>query len=242
MLRSFLAWLDDYFDRPRQNDESHRRLVSHYCNFIYEKMQFAPQIASWRQVTNIDSRGNARETIVVRAKTLVDDTQFFRVRIGPGWNQPRRYRRRVHVKVRSLSVNDVPGTRLDISTSWLMNGKFELIAHFHSPLRAGGEIRLNMDWNWPGKCVPLIVQKVPDQFVFEFGRSVTYATQTIILPAGHDAYFEPIGFSHGQVGYSIIRALNENGRVQFIFEAQLLPEDHRAGMRLELRGRGTTQG
>jgi hypothetical protein len=220
----------------RQKYEAHQRLVSHYCDFVYQKMQLAPQIVSWQQITRIDSRGNAKETIIVRAKTLVDDIQFFRLRFGPGWDQPRRYRRKVVVNVRSLSTEGIPGTRLKITKSWLPNGKFELIAHFHSPPRAGSEILLTVDWDWPGKCVPLI-QKNPDQFVFEFGKSVTFATQTVILPVEYDAYYEPVGFSHDQIGYSLVRSETKNGMIQFVFEAQLLPEDHKAGMRLELRGR-----
>jgi hypothetical protein len=217
--------------------EGHQRLVSHYCDFIYQKMHIAPQIVSWQQITKIDSRGNAKETIVVRAKTLIDDIQFFRLRFGPGWEQPQRYRRKVVMNVRSLSAEGIPGTRLEITKSWLSNGKFELLAHFHSPPRAGSEIMLTMDWDWPAKCLPLVILKNPDLFVFEFGKSVTFAKQTVILPVEYDAYYEPIGFTHGQVGYSLTRSETKNGMIQFVFEAQLLPEDHRAGMRLELRGR-----
>jgi hypothetical protein len=234
MLRSFLAWLTDR-RRLGLRFDAHRRLLSHYCNFIYG-LHIAPQIVSWQQTTRIDSRGNARETIIVRAKTLIDDVHFLRLRFGPGWNQPWRYRRKVVVNVRSLSAEGIPGTRLETTSSWLPDGRFELIAHFHSPPRAGSEILLSMDWDWPGKCIPLI-HKDPDEFVFEFGKSVTYARQTVILPVEYDAYYEPIGFTHGQIGYSLARSETAGGMVQFVFEAQLLPEDHRAGMRLELKGR-----
>jgi hypothetical protein len=229
MLRSFLAWLSDHWHLGRKF-EAHRRLLSHYCDFIYG-LNIAPQIVSWQQTTRIDSRGNAKETIIVRAKTLIDEVQFFRLRFGPAWDQPWRYRRKVVVNVRSLSAEGIPGTRLETTNSWLPNGKFELIAHFHSPPRAGSEILLTVDWDWPGKCIPLI-RRIPDDFVFEFGKSVTFATQTVILPIEYDAYYEPIGFSNGQIGYSLTRSETANNLVQFVFEAQLLPEDHRAGMRL----------
>lgn len=221
----------------RHRYETHQRLTQHYCDFIYSKMQISPQIISWQQITRIDSAGNARETIVVRARTLVDDIQFFRLRFGPGWNQPQRYRRGIRVNVRGLSVEGTPGTRLTITKDWLDTGKLDLTAHFHAPPRAGSEILLTMDWDWPGKCIPLL-RRNPDLFVFEFGKSVGYAIQTVVLPAGYDAYYEPVGFSHDQIGYSLVRSEDDRGQVQFIFEAQLLPEDHRAGMRLELRGRG----
>jgi hypothetical protein len=60
--------------------EAHRRLVSHYCDLIHQ----APQITNWRQVTVIDEHGNAKETVVVHAKTVHDDIHFFRAQDRTG--------------------------------------------------------------------------------------------------------------------------------------------------------------
>jgi hypothetical protein len=215
--------------------EMHRQLVSNYCDFITGRLSPAPQIMNWDQVTRIDEKGNARETIVIRAKTLCDSLQFFRVRIGPGWNQPQKYRRKVSVNVRSLSIVGIPGTRLDVTSSWLANGKLDVLMHLHSPPPSGSEISMVMDWNWPGKCHPLMVQKSPDTFIFEMSKPLVYCSQRVILPAGYDAYYEPVGFTEGQTGFSIHRTTDDHGSVQFRFEANQLDADHRAGIRLELK-------
>ena len=80
-------------------------------------MQIAPQ----RELaaTRTSTPRQRQETIIVRAKTLIDDIEFFRLRFGPGWDQPRRYRRKVMVNVRSLSAEGIPGTRLETTKSWL---------------------------------------------------------------------------------------------------------------------------
>jgi hypothetical protein len=218
-------------------NELHRRLVSHYCDFIVERLDPSPQVISWRQVTTISPRGDTQEEVVIRAKTLTDHLQFFRLRIGPGWDQPQKYRRRIAVNVRSLSVVDVPGTRLDITSSWLPNGKLDILAHFHTPPRSGSEIRLTMDWTWPGKCIPLMVHKEPDSFVFDFTQPVVHAIQKIILPAGYDAYHEPIGFREKEPGFSVEKSIGDQRQVQFVFEAHQLDANHKVGVRLELTRR-----
>jgi hypothetical protein len=80
-----------------------------------------------------------------------------------------------------------------------------------------------------------MIHKIPDSFVFEFRKPVAYATQKVILPAGQDAHYEPVGFAEGQPGISVNRSINDRGEVQFVFEAHQLAANHRAGMRLELK-------
>lgn len=218
--------------------ETHKRLVSHYCGFISKELNTAPQIASWEQVTAIDKHGNTKESVIIRAKTLYDSMQFFRLTFGACWDQPQRLRRKVRVNVRSLSVAGVPGTTLVASSSWGTNGKLELVIHFHTPLRGGSEIRLVIDWYWPGKCLPLI-RGEPDEFVFMQSRQpLGLGRSKIILPAGSDAYFEPIGFTEDQEGFQIERMVDAHGQVQFLFECHQLDVHHRAGIRLELKKKG----
>jgi hypothetical protein len=59
------------------------------------------------------------------------------------------------------------------------------------------------------------------------------------LAAGFDAYFEPVGFTESQAGFSVSKSTNDQGQVEFVFEAHQMDADHRAGIRLELKGRGT---
>jgi hypothetical protein len=175
----------------RSKYEAHRRLVAHYCTFISQQLNSAPQVMNWEHVYVIDKHGNAKENIIIRAKTLEDNIQFFRLSASPCWEQPQRLLRKVRVDVRSLSVAGVPGTRLEVSTSWRANGKLDLIVHFHTPPRSGSEIRLVIDREWPGKCIPLF-RGEPDEFVFLFTQQLTiFGRQKIILPLGCDAYYEP---------------------------------------------------
>jgi hypothetical protein len=221
-----------------RKSEANQRLVSHYCGFISQQLHSAPQILSWEQVTTIDKNGGAKESIVIRAKTVYDNIQFFRLSFGACWNQPQRLRRKVRVDVRSLSVTGIPGTRLQISTSWRANGKLDLIVHFHTPPRSGSEIRLVLDWDWPSKCIPLI-RGEPDEFVFLLTQqALIFGRKKVILPEGCDAYYEPVGFTEDQAGFLIDRTVDDQGRVQFLFECHQLDAHHRAGIRLELKKKG----
>jgi hypothetical protein len=216
----------------RRKYEEHQRLVSRYCSLIAAGIKL--QLTSWEQVTIIDPRGNAKERIIVHGRAP-HNIQFVRLYLGPGWNQPRRYLRKVKVNARRLVSQDTPGTSIQLTSSWLANGKLLLLAHSPAPCLENGEVRLMIEWNWPGKCIPLTVHRVPDSFLFEFGKPIAYASQKVILPPGHDAYYEPVGFSENQEQFTLTRSTNDLGQVQFVFEAQPLEADHKAGMRLELK-------
>lgn len=76
--------------------------------------------------------------------------------------------------------------------------------------------------------------KEPDSFVFDFTQPIVYAAQKIVLPPGHDAYYEPIGFHEGEQGFSVRRSTNDQRQVQFMFDAHQLDANHKADIRLEL--------
>jgi hypothetical protein len=220
----------------RSSYDAHRNLVSRYCEFISTELRDVPQFASWEHVTAIDKKGNAKETAVIRAKTLHDDLQFIRLSFGCCWDLPQRFRRRVRVNVRHLSVSGLPGTRLPVTLSWAgAKGKLNLIVHFDNAVPSGSELCLNLDWWWPGKCWPLF-RGDGDEFVFRLMQQpLVFGRKKIILPPDHDAYYEPIGFVENQTGFLLERSVDDQGRVQFDFECHQLEAGHRAGLRLELK-------
>lgn len=222
----------------RSKYEAHRSLVSRYCAFISKEMKTAPQIVEWDQTTTVDSRGDVKESIVIRGKTLRDNIQFFRLTSDACWEMPQRLRRKVQINVRSVSVTGVPGTRLTVSSTWTTNSRIDLIVHFCVPPRGGSEISIAIDWEWPGKCIPL-VRGEPDDFVFLMrGHPITFGRKKVILPEGCDAYYEPVGFSEDEEGFRLDRTVNSEGRVQFLFECHQLDVYRRAGVRLELKKKG----
>ena len=177
--------------RLKQEAEYSRRLLARYCNFLTDRPKPVVRVLDWEQIAVIESNGDTVEVVTLRALVLRDELYFLPLRLGPGWDQPQKYRQRVQVKVRSLSVDGTKGTSCDITTSWLPDGRMDVLSHLSSPVGHGSEVRLEMEWRWPGKCIPLAKERRPDEFAFRFNNPVERASYVVVLPAGEDAYFDP---------------------------------------------------
>lgn len=218
----------------------YRRLVSRYCKFI-DELHPMYQVLSWEQVAHIDNaQGDTREVVAVRARVLRSDLQLIRLVFGCGWHQPARHRRRVKFAVRNLQVGNTLGTRMEVTHSWVDDGKFDMIIHIPTPPRVDSEIRFLVTMDWPKKCAPLMTDSATDDFAFRFvQQDVKYVSYRVILPPGYDAYHEPIGHDGDDDAFRTRHLLTEDGRRQYFFEAFDLPIMHRAGIRLELKGKDT---
>ncbi|MEU7526701.1 hypothetical protein AB0A74_13285 [Saccharothrix sp. NPDC042600] len=212
-----------------------RRLIARYCELVQQAIGGPLHYLSWDDVTVIDDRGGAAETVAVRARVEADVAPFVRFRIGPAWNQPERQRAKVTCRVRTLSGATTPGPRCDTTQTWLADGRLEVIAHLASPVKAGDELRLVIDLDWPGMCEPLVRKRQPDDFFLRFARPADAVRYVIVLPEGEDAYAEPIGFAEGDRGYDLIVKANDTGRTQVTLTATDVPGRHRFGVRLDLK-------
>jgi hypothetical protein len=134
-------------------------------------------------------------------------------------------------------IGDVRGAALERTVIWLADGEMAVIAHVPNPPRPGSEINIVFELWWPGKCKPLMKDRVSEPFTFFFTTPVSYVQSKIILPDWCAAYHQPIGFEEGDNGYVAEPAKDGEGRSLFVFEAYNLPVQHKAGVMLHLKRR-----
>lgn len=235
VLAAMLVLLADS-RRIRSEADMYKRLITRYCDSIWQNSKPVAVVKHWRQVVSVASNGDVEEAITLKVTVLSEELQFLRLWSSSEWDQPPRLRRRVKVKVRSLSFSGGRGPRWAVTSSWTHQGRLHQFAHLHSPVPKGTELQIEMIRNWPGKCAPLM-RRNPDEFTFKFSPAMTIAEAVfiVVLPEGEDAYYEPVGFQEPCKEYSIAR--NENGgeRVEITLNIKDLPPDRRIGMRLELK-------
>ncbi|MEU0886001.1 hypothetical protein ABZ345_46120 [Lentzea sp. NPDC005914] len=223
----------------RRELEEQQRLVDRYCRHIRQEKDLFYQMTSWHEVCVVtDDRGTTDDVIRIRMRVLRPDMLFFRFRFSCNWAQPARYRGRVQTQIRSIKVDGAPGIRLRTTRSWVADGKMYLTAHFDAPPRAGSEISLAMRVRWPQRCAPLMGSGQPDTFVLRFSQPIPHARYEVILPTRREAFCEPLGFDHGDEGFSLTPESDADGRTHHVFEAFDLEAGHEAGMKLELKRRG----
>lgn len=213
-----------------------KAFVSDYCRLI-DSVRPSYRIISWEQLVVINSAGDAKQFTTIRAAVEGEDFRFFRLRFSCGWQQPARFRRQVRLDVHSLLIGDVRGVGLERTISWPADGEMAVIAHMRHPPRPGSEINVVFELRWPGKCKPLMKNRVSDHFTFLFTTPVSYVQSKIVLPDWCEAYYQPIGFEEGDNGYVAEPAKDGEGRNLFVFEAYNLPVQHEAGIKLHVKKR-----
>lgn len=221
----------------RRELEEHKELVTRYCSHIRREEQPFYDVTSWDEVCVTDDRGNTDDAVMMKIRVLRPDMLFFRVAFGSNWAQPARHRRRVQAHVRSIRVDGAPGISLRTTRSWV-GDRMHMIAHFDAPPKVGSEISLAMRVTWPQRCAPLMLSRQPDSFVLKFGKPISKARYEVILPAGRDAFCEPVGFDEEDLNFSTKHWNDTEKRSHYIFEAIDLEPHRTAGMKLELKRRG----
>lgn len=223
----------------RHKYDLHKRLLQLYCDFILDHQEDPIiLIREWKQNTFVKENGDVREVLKIKAVAARDHVYFLRFRAGCAWNQPEKDRKGVAVIARRLSVNDdAPWTRWHVTRTWIGAGRLNSIVHFHSPIRRDEEFSLEVERVWPGKCVPLMKRRDPDSFTFGFNKlmPVQSIEYHLVLPAGFEAFQEPIGFVQPDQSMSLEVETDAERRKVYTFRAQEVPEDRRVGMRLEIR-------
>lgn len=98
-------------------------------------------------------------------------------------------------------------------------------------------MQIEMIRDWPGKCVPLMRERRPDEFTFRFSPAIKIveAVFVVMLPKGEDAYYEPIGFQEFNTDCAITTSANGEDRVEVVLAVKDMPSDQTIGMRLEIK-------
>jgi hypothetical protein len=216
-------------------------LVARYCDFVVGNESAArdgllASVENWHQKVHIHANGDVREVVVLEAVAERDEVYFIRFQLGSDWEQPAKYRRNVLVNVDHIEIDGQPTKHWSITNSWLSRARLMSIVHFHSPVRMGQVIRLEMSRFWPAKCLPLMRRGAAERFVFgatELLR-IRHLEYQVSLPTGFDASYEPIGFTPPDSRVSVTGYTDVGGRRVFICRVTELPERLTVGMRLAL--------
>jgi hypothetical protein len=232
-VSTVLALLADRRRLTREND-TNRSLLSRYCNSIAKDgADPIVRIEDWRQRVEVQPNGDVTETLTLRAVALRKQVEFVRLTAGCRWDQPDRYRRRVQVIARSLTINGVPGTRWNVTTSWTSTQKFTSVLHLHVPIKKGETITFEVTRTWPAKCRPLMRNGQAENFTLQTTSllDILHVDYTIVLPHGTEAIYEEIGA--GEPDVQLMTDAN-GGRI-FTWRADKVPVLTEVGIRLELK-------
>lgn len=230
-----LALLADR-QRLKRTYDTHRTLLARYCNFVVERSSepFA-SIESWKQKVYVHPNGDVRETLTLKATALRERVYFVRLKTGSKWDQPEKYRRKVKVIARSLTVNGASGPRWNVTTSWESTEQMSSIIHLHHPIKRGEQVFFEVMRTWPAKCLPLIRGEA-DEFTFHTTHllEIQRVEYSILLPAGSDAVYELVGSAKPDVQLSADKKYDEEGRNVVTWCADKLPAYTTVGIRIEL--------
>lgn len=217
------------------------QLVTRYCDFVVGNGSPARQgllasVEIWHQKVHIQPNGDVREVVVLEAVAERDEVYFIRFHLGSEWDQPEKYRRNVLVNADNIEIDGRSTRRWSITNSWLTAARMTSIVHFHSPVRMGQVIRMEMSRFWPAKCLPLMRDGATEQFVFRTSEllRIRHLEYHVTLPPGLDAVHEPVGFTPPDHRMALDRYTDVGGRRVFICRVTELPERLTVGMRLAL--------
>ncbi|MFD1047539.1 hypothetical protein ACFQ1S_19330 [Kibdelosporangium lantanae] len=215
----------------RTRAERDQRLLAHYCDILQDRFTYW-RIRDWDERVVVDAAGNTRQFITVRVLVESEDLDFFRIRMGCRWKQPLKYRKRVRVQVRSLEVDGLGGTRADTTTSWLHDGRLEILTHFASPIEKDELLNLSIEVDWPGKCQPLMNNE-PDEFVMRFTQHIERASWTIVLPANTQVAVDPVGLRSGEDSFEVRKRVDNDGNSEVRLVARAIEPYRLFGLRLD---------
>jgi hypothetical protein len=236
VISIILLFLADRRRLQREYDV-HRQLLTRYCNFVIENHpKPLISVGEWNEVVYIQENGDVKETLTLRAIAL-RKVYFIKLLAGSGWDQPERFRRGIRMTARSVLVNGFPGPQWNVTRSWMPDGRMASILHLHEPLRYGEEVRLEVTKYWPAKCQPLMRLGSTESFTCRTTdllriQNMKYA---IVLPPGHDAVYEPIGFSEPDDDNSVEVSHDKENRRVFTYRVTNLQPHKTIGVRLELK-------
>jgi hypothetical protein len=224
--------------RLKNKYDIHKELLARYCDFVIDgDDKPLILIEEWKQKIYIQENGDTKEVLSIKAKALRPKVYFIRFRTGSQWDQSEKYRKRVKLSARHLSVNGSSGPEWHVTRRWISDRRIQSIVHFHTPVLEGEEIALRVTRKWPGKCRPLMKKKISDDFTFRFSRRMPVVSieYTIVLPPGYDARHSPIGSNAAAGSVSITEGRDDEDRRTFTMIGRNFPVSTSIGMRLQLK-------
>ncbi len=219
---------------PENKVQVRERLISRYCDTLYRECQPLWRIDRWTESVEVNRNGDVIASILVHAAVLRNDLPFFRIHIGPNWNQPHDSRRKVRTNLTRIRFDDARTEPCEQTFSWLPDGRLEIIAHFPvTPPAKGDEIVFRFEVVWPQKAAPLMRFRQADEFVMTMGNPLAYLCYRVTLPAGTDVHATPVDLQEGVDRYRLTTsAASHRPMVELI--AHDIAADRRFGMRLAL--------
>jgi hypothetical protein len=221
-------------DRRRliREDDANVRLVAKYCDLLKTRFDTLWYVTKWDQQVTIEESGDTKQVMTIHAIADCEYLDFFRLKVGAGWNQPEKYRRRVKVSVRSVDIAGKGGPQCEITAEWTSDNKREVVVHLPSPVTKGNEFRVVMEWDWPGKCRPLMCDARPEEFCINFTRITQLLKYTIEVPKGVEMYCHAIGSESSSENYKL-RTIKTKRAIKYQLEARDVPSARKVGLRLQ---------
>jgi len=219
----------------QRRSELYDHLVTRYCTAFTDDNASSWQLKQWIENHRIDADGDSTVLITVHAVVTCSALRLYRFRVGAGWNQPEKMRRRVDVQVRSLVFDGIGGARCDLTRHWLDDGRLEVLVHFPSPVRQGSEFRVLIESLWPARSKMLVKDRLPEDFCVQVKRPLDLLEYTVVLPAGEEAFVDPIGFRPDDRRFLLVSGSDGAGRQEVRLVGRGIADTGRTGLRLDLK-------
>ena len=175
----------------RRRMDIDQKLLIRYCEVLSAQAHSAWRMLKWEQQSVIGNNGDTRQTMTVQAAVKSTKLSYYRLSVGAGWNQPRKYQNNVKVHVRSAYLEGIGSVEVDVTTVWMPGGKLEVLVHFPDFLSRGKRFKIVIVLDWPGKCRPLMKEKAPDDFRYVASRPLEELAYIVVLPPGSEATYDP---------------------------------------------------
>lgn len=220
----------------RRRTELDQRLLTRYCDALKQRHKHSWRYTSWDHVVTVDRNGDTHERIRISAVAESEFLDFLSFWEGPNGAWSERLRRKTIIKVRSVDVDALGGTRYDVTSSWISRNRLKVTVHLGEPARQGDSISMLAEIYWPKKCASFTDGHGAEEFVRQFGRPIDLIQYKIVLPFGYDVYCDPIGFclSDPKADQPVVKK-SASGQTEVWLTVRDVAPDRRVGVRLDLK-------
>lgn len=219
----------------QRSSELRDRLLTRYCAAFIDDHARSWQVTRWVESQCIDDNGDATVLITVHAVVTCELLRFYYLRIGAGIGHSAAQRRRVDVQVRSVVLEGIGGARCDLTKNWLEDGRLQLLIHFPSPVAQGSEFQVLIESRWPSRSRMLVKDRLPDDFCVRVRPPLDLLDYTVLLPAGEEAFYDPIGFRSDDPRFLLVARSDVSGRQEIRLIGRDISTAGRTGLRLDLK-------
>jgi hypothetical protein len=214
----------------RHEVASGKDLMTSHGQWLFDHSTHLWRINHWEEDITISANGDASGTIVVKVLVEAEDLPLFRLRFGPNWNQPEKYRHRVKATVDPGEG----GAEWKRTLNWVDRNRLEILIHLGAaPPKKGDELTFRVTFTWPGKAIPLMRHGEPDEYFMDMSRPLAHLSYKITLPAGSRVGCSPFGLPKSAENYEFSRPTDKQPVVRLV--ARDIDADHRIGVRLDLK-------